>query len=538
MTAAVATGGTPLPTPSHPAATPAAACDRPFVAVTAVLIGAFVSTLNTRVTTFGLADIRGGLGLGFDEGSWITTVFAAAQMVVAPSAAWLSIVIGVRRFILWACAIFTISSLLVPLSSDYDTIIALQIVRGLAVGTFIPAALGFILRNLPPRLWIWGIAAYAFRFVFSQNIAGSLEALYSESGYWQWIFWQNVVLTPVMMLLVWIGAPRQPIDRVLLQHTDWYGIILAGLGFGLIYAGLDQGNRLDWLNSGVVSALLASGGLLTAAFLVNETVVPFPLIHLGVASQRNVWIPAALITVYGFGSTATAFILPDYLTRVQGLRALQIGDILDWIALPQFALVPAVAVALRWVDARLLLALGFALIAIGSWMDTSLTHDWANGDFMPSQIVEAVGLAVAITALITFAIANITPPQAAAIAATIQTARLFGNEIGTSFIQTFVRVREQIHSNFTGQHLTIGSDATDRAITAFSSPFANRAVGLGNATNQSISTIGSLVQREAYVLSYIDGFWIIAWVLAAALLLLLLLRPPPPNPLTPPRIKV
>lgn len=538
MTIAVADGGAPLPTARAPATTPATACNRPFVAVAAVLIGAFVSTLNTRVTTFGLADIRGGLGLGFDEGSWITTVFAAAQMVVAPSAAWLSIVIGVRRFILWACAIFTISSLLVPLSSDYDTVIALQIVRGLAVGTFIPAALGFILRSLAPRLWMWGIAAYAFRFVFSQNIGGSLEALYSESGHWQWIFWQNVVLTPVMMLLVWISVPRQPVDRVLLQHTDWHGIILAGLGFGLIYAGLDQGNRLDWLNSGVVSALLVSGGLLTVAFLVNEVVVPFPLIHLGVASQRNVCIPAALITVYGFGSTATAFILPDYLTRVQGLRALQIGDVLDWIALPQFVLVPAVAVMLRWVDARLLLALGFALIAVGSWMDTGLTHDWANGDFLPSQIVEAVGLAFAITALITFAIANITPPQAAAIAATIQTARLFGNEIGTSFIQTFVRVREQIHSNFTGQHLTIGSDATDRAITAFSSPFADRAVGLGNATGQSVSTIGSLVQREAYVLAYIDGFWIIAWVLAAALLLLLLLRPPPPNPLTPPRISV
>ena len=171
-------------------------------------------------------------------------------------------------------------------------------------------------------------------------------------------------------------------------------------------------------------------------------------------------------------------------------------------------------------------------------MDTGLTHDWASGDFLPSQIVEAVGLALAITALITFAIANITPPQAAAIAATIQTARLFGNEIGTSFIQTFVRVREQVYSNLIGQHLVTGSDAASRAITAYSTPFTDRATGLGDVTGQGIGTIGRLVQREAYVLAYIDGFWIVAWVLAAALLLLLLLRPPPPNPLTPPRIPV
>jgi DHA2 family multidrug resistance protein len=65
-----------------------------------VLLGAFLSSLNTRLTTFGLADIRGGMGLGFDEGSWLTTVFGAAQMVVAPSAAWLGMVVGTRRFLL------------------------------------------------------------------------------------------------------------------------------------------------------------------------------------------------------------------------------------------------------------------------------------------------------------------------------------------------------------------------------------------------------------------------------------------------------
>jgi DHA2 family multidrug resistance protein len=170
----------------------AAHCSRPLLGVIAVLLGAFLSSLNTRLTSFGLADIRGGMGLGFDEGSWLTTVFGAAQMVMAPSAAWLSTVIGTRRFLLWTSVIFAATSLLIPLTLDYGTIIALQLVRGLAVGAFIPASLGFILRSLTPRWWIWGLAAYGFRFVFSQNIAGSLEALYSESGAWQWIFWQNV----------------------------------------------------------------------------------------------------------------------------------------------------------------------------------------------------------------------------------------------------------------------------------------------------------------------------------------------------------
>src|SRR3954449_13077183 len=95
--------------------TPPARCERPLIGVAAVLMGAFIATLNTRVTTFGLADIRGGLGLGFDEGSWLTSMFAAGQMAVAPAAAWLSQVLGVRRFLLCSCMVFILSSLLLPL---------------------------------------------------------------------------------------------------------------------------------------------------------------------------------------------------------------------------------------------------------------------------------------------------------------------------------------------------------------------------------------------------------------------------------------
>jgi DHA2 family multidrug resistance protein len=52
---------------------------------------------------------------------------------------------------------------------------------------------------------------------------------------------------------------------------------------------------------------------------------------------------------------------------------------------------------------------------------------------------------------------------------------------------------------------------------------------------QGADVLANLVRREAYVLAYIDSFWLIAWISAAAILLILLLRPPPPNPLTPPR---
>jgi DHA2 family multidrug resistance protein len=305
MSMPATTAAAPMPLPAN------LRCEYPVLGVAAVMAGAFISTLNVRLTTQGLADIRGALGLGFDEGSWVSTIFTAAQMVVTPAAAWMSTVLSTRRVLLWAGAIFTIASLPPPLVHDYNTLIALQFVRGLAVGAFIPAALGFVLRSLAPQWWIWGIAAYSFRFVFSQNIGSAVEGWYSEAGHWEWIFWQNAALTPVMMLLTAVAMPHRPVDRDMLRRTDWSGIVYAGIGFGLIYAGLDQGNRLDWLNSGVVTGLLLAGGLLTIAFLAHEAVAPYPLIPLHVLTQPNIAVPALLISLYGFGGTATCARLPD-----------------------------------------------------------------------------------------------------------------------------------------------------------------------------------------------------------------------------------
>lgn len=123
---------------STPVQVPARETHHPMLGVAAVLIGAFISTINTRLTSVGLADIRGGLSLGFDEGSWLSTVFAASQMVVCMSAAWFALVFGPRRLLLWSGAVFCVLSLLPPFTQDPTELLLLQLVRGLAVGSFIP----------------------------------------------------------------------------------------------------------------------------------------------------------------------------------------------------------------------------------------------------------------------------------------------------------------------------------------------------------------------------------------------------------------
>ena len=120
---------------------------------------------------------------------------------------------------------------------------------------------------------------------------------------------------------------------------------------------------------------------------------------------------------------------------------------------------------------------------------------------------------------------------AAAIATTIQIARWLGSEIRSAVIQTFVCVREQIYSNLIGLHVVTGPPATTPATVRLATPFGNRTTGIGEPAAQGTAVLASIVRREAYVLAYIDAFWLIAWVSLLCILIVLLLRPPPPNPL-------
>src|ERR1700691_5851825 len=130
----------------------------------AVLMGTFISTLSGRLSTIGLADIRGAVGAGFDEGAWITTAQTAAQMLITLAAVWMGAAYGPRRVLIGASIAFDVISLLTPFS-------AMQFLGGLAEGCFIPLTLSFILPNMPMKLRAFGIAVVALNLELPLNIS-------------------------------------------------------------------------------------------------------------------------------------------------------------------------------------------------------------------------------------------------------------------------------------------------------------------------------------------------------------------------------
>src|SRR4030088_3354792 len=101
---------------------------------------------------------------------------------------------------------------------------------------------------------------------------------------------------------------------------------------------------------------------------------------------------------------------------------------------------------------------------------------------------------------------SINPADALTIGSLLQISRLFGGEVGTAFMQTFVRMREQVHSNLVGLHIdTIAGITADR-LAAYRGAIGAHTADLGEASARAAKLLTNAVMQQASVLSYIDGF--------------------------------
>jgi DHA2 family multidrug resistance protein len=521
--------GKPPPAPPAPAGSPPAPTQIPWLGLLAVLMGTFISTLNGRLSTFGLADIRGAVHAGFDEGAWITTVQAAAQMLIAPAAVYMGTAFGPRRVLFVAASAFGLISILTPLAPNLPTLLALQFTAGLASGFFVPLTLSFVLLNTPPKYWAYGIAVYALNLELSLNISASLEGWYVDHQSWRWIYWQNAPLAAVMALCLYYGVrPRPPPANV--PRCDTFGLVSGGVGLALIYAALDQGNRLDWLNSGSIWALMLAGMVLLVGFIVHETRTATPLVNLKVALADPLPRLLVLIALLRLTILSSAYLIPLFLGAVRGFRALEVGQTLIWIAIPQLVFCPLAGLMLRRSDPRLVASIGFIFISIAGLMVAyGLTPIWGSDQFLPSQLLQAVGQSFALSGVLFFAVLHLRPQDALTFGGAVQVARLLGGEVGTAFVVTCARVRGQIASNLIGQHVQVGDGQVLQRLQSYAAATA-RAGDPQSGFVRGASLLGSTVRAAATTQAVMDTFVAVSALTAVALILAIAHKPAPLGP--------
>ena len=517
-------------------AIPSEICTRPLLGILGVVIGAGLVTLTGRMLSLGLADLKGHVGIGFDEGAWLDSAYNAALMFIGPFSVYLGGLLGPRRILLFAAGIFTLSCAFLPLIHSYSLLVAALIVAGLTSGTFYPLTLTFALRNIPLRFLPFTIAFYATFVDGAVNIAPSLYGWYRDHLSWHWMFWNSAMIAPLMMTCIYFGIPRAPARKKDGPAPSFVGFLYLSAGLALLFTAIQQGPRLDWWRSGIFNGLFWSGTLLLLCALLRRLRGPNPLVALPYLWKRNTLLLGTLLFWFRFTLTGTIILIPQSLA-IHGFEADQIGPAVIWSALPLLMVAfTAALMLLRKLDPRLLMAAGFACMAFAACLNSEYTTVWSAANYYRTELLMGIGQAFAFIGLVgcivlqgIFSGGLAKPAWILTFSAMFHTIRLFGGTAGAVYMGHFLADREKLHSNLLGLHVTQGNWITDANLHALAAGLYAKSSGAVAAGARAFDLIAARLRLQAYALSLIDGFFLVAWACFLGLLLTALLRRSPLN---------
>ncbi|MEY9591739.1 DHA2 family multidrug resistance protein [Bradyrhizobium yuanmingense] len=514
-----------LPAPVASAAP--AVSTKTWIAVIGATLGAFMAVLNIQIVNASLADIQGAIGAGIDDGGWISTSYLIAEIVVIPLSGWLAQVFSIRIYLLTNAILFLVLSAACALAQDLSQMIVLRAIQGFTGGVLIPMAFTLIIMLLPRAKQPVGLALFALSATFAPAIGPTIGGYLTENFGWQYIFYVNLVPGAIMVGMLWYALEPKPMKLALLREGDWAGIITMAIGLSALQTVLEEGNKDDWFGSPFILKLSIIAAVALTAFLIIELTVKKPLLNLRLLVRRNFGFGMLANFLLGIALYGSVFILPQYLARIQGYNAEQIGMVLAWTGLPQLVLIPLVPRLMQKFDARIIIGVGFVLFAASNFMNINMTNDYAADQLLWPNIVRAIGQALVMAPLSAVATAGIEAENAGSASGLFNMMRNLGGAVGIALLQTVLSKREQYHSNVLMQSVSVFEEATRTRLEQLTQYFVNHGViDRADAAHRAYVAIGHTVQKQAYIFAFSDTFYLLGMALIVALIAVFFLKRP------------
>lgn len=474
------------------------------------MLGAFMAVLDIQITNSSLEQISGALGASTDEGSWISTAYLVAEIVVIPLTGWLSQVFSVRWYLVGNSVLFIFFSVCCAFAGSLGEMIVFRAGQGFTGGVLIPMAFAIVLTTLPPSKQPIGLAMFSVTATFAPSIGPTIGGWLTDNYSWQYNFYLNILPGILLIAIVLYAIDPQTLQLQRLKEGDWVGIIAMTLGLGSLEIVLEEGERWDWFGSQAIRQLSIVAVIFLALFFWIELTRKKPFINLRLLLRRNFGISSIAGLALGLGLYGTVYLIPLYLGQIQDYSPQEIGEVIMWSGVPQLFLIPFVPKLMQRFDLRWMAAVGFSIFALSCFMNSNMTHYTAIQELKWSQLVRSLGQPLMILPLSSIATANIEKEQAGSASGLFNMTRNLGGSVGIAALDTLLTRREQFHSERIGEVITSYNPQTLQRINQMTQYFMSQGADSTTAHNQALESIADTVRREAYVMAYNDCFYFIA----------------------------
>ena len=360
--------------PPHPQHTAELPLSDAWRALSALCVGFFMILLDQTIVAVATPHFHKDLDASLNDVIWVTSVYLLTFAVPLLVTGRLGDRFGQRTIYLIGMVVFTLSSLACGLASTIELLIIARALQGFGASLIAPQTMSVINRIFPrdkrgAAMGMWGAVA-GFASLMGPLLGGVIVAYVG----WQWIFFINVPIGVVSLVLVARWVPVLPRAS---RSIDALSVVASVISVFAFVFPLQEGPHLGWplwlwglLAAGVGAFAWFVWLQYTAARRGTEPLVPLVMFR-----NRNFALGSFSISAMGFVVGGTMVPIMLFLQDVQGMNAQQAAFMLIPMAVISGTLAPFVGRLADRIHPRVLSMIGFGFMTAAALALAAIMRD-------------------------------------------------------------------------------------------------------------------------------------------------------------------
>jgi DHA2 family multidrug resistance protein len=496
----------------------------PWLIACVVSLAAFMEVLDTSIANVALPHIAGNLGASSDESTWVLTSYLVSNAIILPITGWLVSLIGRKRFFLICISLFTVSSLLCGIAPTLPFLLMARVIQGIGGGGLQPMAQAILADTFPPSKRGLAFSVYGMTAIVAPAIGPTVGGWITDSYTWRWIFLMNLPVGILALFLVFTYVEDPPfLRRITLQESkiDYFGFGLLAVGVGFLQIVLDKGQEDDWFGSSFIVTLSIISVVSLVLLVLRQLRIKNPILDVRLFTNMNFATSSVMMLMVGAASFSTTVLMPQFLQTQMGYTAESAGMVLSVAALILLVELPIVGRLTAFVQARYLMAFGWAALTLAMFYSTQridLQMSFASATWL--RIAQYVPMGFIFIPATMVAYLGVPQEKSNAVAGLINFVRNIGASVGTSAVITVLARRSQVHQLMLSSHTGL----SDRVFQTTTAALAGTAHPGAPARTAAYARLYGIMLTQASTLSYIDTFWLLGIITGIMFFLSFLLK--------------
>ncbi|MDR3709780.1 MAG: MDR family MFS transporter [Capsulimonadaceae bacterium] len=482
----------------------------------AMMMGAFMQSLDNTSVVPALPMMQGNLGASPDEINWVGTGYILSTVVVLPMSAWLSYRFGRKRYLLGSILLFTSACTLCGLSDSLETLVFWRIVEGACGAGLMSIGQSTILEVFPRKQSVLVQTIFSFGIMTAPTVGPAFGGWMVDNYSWQYIF---LTKFPIGIIIAYLigrylhDSPRQNASSAI----DWMGIGLLGVGLGSLQYVLEEGQRYDWFDDASITRISVIAAICLTAFIAWELRRgnTAPVVELRVLKDRGLAAGVLLTTLVGFAIYSTTYMFPMFVQNILRFTPTESGmSLVPGGVVMGFAVLVSGQLMRRGVDARYLILLGIPIFILSMWYMGHLSSLSGYDDAQIGLILRGLSLGFISTPITVAAFAGLRGRQIPAGAGLLNLCRQLGGSFGIALLSSYVQSMAVLHRTTLVSRLATTNQGLSARVSATCGALTMKGMNPSAAHAAALALVDRAVQRQAMTIAYNNAYLLVGVVFA------------------------